>query len=145
MTFKSVVESAHARFENNGQFLLLPDESINEVVRRENVPDAPGIYMIFRRDDLEQPLYIGKSGTMMTDGSMKKQSLRKRLTMKQERVYRSGFFRKLMADNGIAGLTFLWFVTHDSNSRIIPALAEMELVQAHYDIYGRLPTLNKCV
>jgi hypothetical protein len=144
MTLGSAIEQARIRFTHNGQFSLLPDESINEVVRREKIPNAAGIYIIFGRDDLECPLYIGKSGTMKTDGSWSDQLLRKRLTMKQKGKYRSVYFPQLMADNGIAGLTFLWFVTHDSNSRIIPALAEMELVQAHYETYGCLPELNKC-
>jgi hypothetical protein len=144
MTWERAIENARARFANNGEFLLLPDESINEVVRREKVPNAPGIYIVFGRDDLERPLYIGKSGTMITDGSMKKQSLGKRLVRKQGGMSRSKFFRKLMADSGLAGLTFVWFVTHDKNIKIIPALAEMELAQAHYEKYGCLPEFNKC-
>jgi len=144
MTLGSAIEQARIRFTNNGQFSLLPDESINEVVRREKVPNASEIYMIFRCDDLDRPLYIGKSGTMMTDGSLKKQSLGKRLTRKQGGMSRIKFFRKLMAYSGLGGLTFLWFVTHDRDSRVIPALAEMELAQAHYETYGCLPELNKC-
>jgi len=143
MTLKSAIESARTRFANNGRFSLLPDESIDEVVRRENVPNARGIYIIFRCDDLDRPLYIGRAGTIETSGSWKNQGLRERLTKKQERKPRHEFFCKLMADKGLAGLTFLWFVTHDQNSRIIPALAEMELLQAHYDTCGCLPELNK--
>jgi hypothetical protein len=145
MNFESVIQSARTRFTHNGRFSLLPGESINEVVRREDVPNSPGIYIYFERDDLELPLYIGKSGTLNADGSWKDQGIRVRLTMKQGGMFRREFFRKLMADEARAGLTFLWFVTHDRNTRVIPALAEMELLQAHYDQRGRLPRLNKSV
>jgi hypothetical protein len=114
-------------------------------VRRENVPNAPGVYIIFRSDVLECPLYIGKAGTINTNGSWREQGLRKRLTMKQDQVYRRKFFCKLMADRGLAGLTFFWFVTHDQTSGVIPAFAEMALLQAHYDQFRCLPELNKCV
>jgi hypothetical protein len=146
MTFESAIQDARTRFANNGRFSLLPNESINEVVRREKVPNAPGIYIIFIPDNLEHPLYIGRAGTMRANGSWKDQGLGKRLTMKQEGMFRREFFRKLMTDNCPAGLTFLWFVTHDDqNGRTIPALAEMELLQAHYEQHGCLPKLNKCV
>jgi hypothetical protein len=143
MTLKSAIESARTRFANSGRFSLLPDESIDEVVRRENVPNLPGVYIIFRCDDPEHPLYIGKAGALKTDGSWKDQGLRKRLKNRQKRMPRRKFFRKLMDDEGLAGLTFFWFVTHDQNIRIIPALAEAELLQAHYDTYGRLPGVNE--
>jgi hypothetical protein len=146
VTLESVIDSARTRFATNGQFSSRPDESIQQVVIREKVPQARGIYIIFRGDDLKRPLYIGKAGTLETNGSWKEQGLRKRLTMKQDGMFRSEFFCKLMADKKLAGLTFLWFVAHDDkNSRILPALAEMELFQTHYDQYGCLPELNKCV
>ena len=144
MTFKDAIKHAETRF-SYGRFSLLPNESIKEVVSRENVPNDQGIYIIFRCDDLQRPLYIGKAGTMQTDGTWKEQGLKKRLTMKQDGMYRSEFFRKLMADKVLTGLTFLWFVTHRQNSGVIPAFAEMELLQAYYNQYGSLPELNKCV
>lgn len=145
MTFRSAIEGARTRFANNGQFKLLPNESINDVVSREKVPNAPGIYIIFGCDDLQRPLYIGKAGSMKTDGSWKEQKLRRRLRNIQGRKLRREFFCELMADKGLAGLTFLWFVTHDQNTRIIPVLAEAELLQAHYNQYDCLPELNKQV
>ena len=56
MSFEGVVQNARTRFANNGRFSLLPDESINEVVSRAEAPNSPGIYIVFRRDDLESPL-----------------------------------------------------------------------------------------
>ena len=145
MTAESMIDRARTRFANNGSFSLLQDECIKEVVRRKKVPNLPGIYIIFRSDDLQRPIYVGKAGTIKTDGSWKIQGIRKRLTMKQDGIYRSKFFPKLMAEKCISSLTFFWFVTHSQNSNIIPALAEMELLQAHYEQFGCLPELNKCV
>jgi hypothetical protein len=78
MTFETLIESTGARFTNHGRFELLPAESIIEVLRREKVPNAPGVYAYFQRDDLEHPLYIGKAGTMMTGGSWQKQGISER-------------------------------------------------------------------
>ena len=145
MTLQKAIERARNQFANNGRFSVLPNESINEVVSREKLPDAPGIYIIFPCDDLERPLYIGRAGTINTDGSWKGQKLRGRMTMKQGGMSRRKFFCRLMADRGLSGLTVLWFVTHNQDNKILPAMAEIELLQAHYSQYGCLPALNKCV
>ena len=144
-TFERAVKDAHTRFPSNGRFSLLHYECIDDVVRREKVPNARGIHIIFRCDDAQRPLYIGKAGSVNQDGTWKEQGLAKRLTMKQNGMYRSDFFRKLMNEESIDRLTFYWFVTHDQDSKVIPALAEMELLQAHFDQYGCLPKLNRCV
>ena len=144
MTFAMAVEDTRTRYPNNGRFSHLRDESINDMVRREKIPDARGVYIIFRCDDAERPLYIGKAGTVNQDGAWKEQGLAKRLTMKQDGRYRREYFRELMSEQSIAGLTFHWFVTHDQSNKVIPALAEMELLQAHFDQYDCLPQLNRC-
>jgi len=143
MTWKDALKRAQTRFADNGQFLLRPGESIGRVVSREKVPTGRGVYIIFRGRSRERPVYIGKAGTIRADGSWKDQGLRKRLRMKQQGESRGKFFRKLMAEKSSAGLKFVWFVTHNRNSKVIPALVEMELLQAHYDSYGCLPELNK--
>jgi len=142
MTLAEMIQHARICYTVNGVFSLGPDESINKVVDRERVPNARGVYLIFRSDDLNRPLYIGKAGTLKTDGSWKEQGLKKRMTMKQGGVLRNRFFRDLMTTKGYVGLTFLWFVTHDQNNNIIPAFAELEFLQAHYDQHGCLPELN---
>jgi hypothetical protein len=144
MTFARAVEDARTRFPNNGRFSLRPDESINEVVKREKVPNARGIYIVFGCDDGQRPLYIGKAGTVNQGGTWKDQGLAKRLTMKQDGKFRREYFRELMMKEAVAGLSFQWFVTHDQDSKVIPALAEMELLQAHFDQYDCLPKLNRC-
>lgn len=145
MSFENAIKCARKKFVQHGEFTLLPNQSINEVVKHEHVPDDPGVYMYFSRDDLKHPLYIGKAGTMRTDGTWMEQRLNGRLTMKQDGIYRKEYFRNLMAERNFAGLMFLWFVTHGQNGKVIPALAELELLQAHYNEFHCLPELNKCV
>jgi len=144
VSFKRALESARKRFPNNGSFSLLADEVIDDVVRRKKVPNARGIYLYFRCDDDKNPLYIGRAGTLNRDGTWKDQGLAERLTKKQEGVRRRIYFRRLMQEESIAGLTFHWFVTHDTTIKIIPALAEAELLQAYVDQYGCLPMKNHC-
>src|SRR5665213_1698765 len=141
ISFQIAIDRARTRFAH-GRFELLCGQSINDVVEEANVPEAHGIYVIFSCDDLERPLYIGKAGTVKTDGSFKAQTLAVRLTNQQCGKSRRKFFGELMKEKYPAGLTFLWFVTHDKDSRIIPALAETELLQAHYEQYKCLPELN---
>jgi hypothetical protein len=143
--FRAALNRAFTRFANRGMFALLPGESINEAVKRHNVSNLFGIYVIFGSDDLEVPIYIGKAGTINSDGSWKAQGISGRLTMKQDGVYREAFFRDLMSNEKLSGLTFFWFVTHGGSVSVVPALAEMELLQAFYDEYRRLPRLNRCV
>jgi hypothetical protein len=73
MTLESAIDDTRTRFANNGRFSLLPGESINKVARREKVPNGRGIYIIFRCDDSQRPLYIGKAGTINQNGTWKKQ------------------------------------------------------------------------
>jgi hypothetical protein len=145
MSFERLIERTRARFSNNGRFDLLPAESIIEVLRREKVPNSPGVYAYFQRDDLEHPLYIGKAGTMMTDGSWQKQGISERLYETAPKGDSGLAFRDLMTNDCPTGLTFVWFVTFDQNTKIIPGLIEMELLQAHYELRGCLPKLNRRV
>ena len=144
MPFEHALEAARTRFAHNGRFTLHPDESINDVVKREGVPTGKRIYVIFGGDNAERPLYIGKSGTVNQDGSWKGQTLRKRMTMKQGGISRRHFFGSLMSEEFNAGLTFQWFVTHNETVKTIPALAELELLQAHFEQFDCLPKLNRC-
>lgn len=128
---------------DKGSFLLKPGESINEVVARENVPNERGVYLIYDHRDPRHLIYIGKAGTIRADGSWKRQGIRGRLTAVQKRMRRVDFFRKLMREKSCDGLEFDWFITHDGKEGRLPALVEMELLQAHLDEFARLPVLNE--
>jgi hypothetical protein len=144
MKINKLIQEFTKEFSNYGSFELLPNESINEVVVREKVPDKYGVYLIYGiQDNFEQLIYLGKSGTIKNDGKFKDQALRKRLTMKQDDMRRKDFFKKIMKENNYDRLKFLWFITYDDDNRILPGYAEGKLVQAFVENYKRLPLLNK--
>lgn len=141
--FMATLASFRERFRS-GAFDLAASESINAVVTSNDVPACCGVYVISaRRGKRKEFLYIGKSGTMQRSGAFKRQTLRKRLTMKQDGMYRRDYFKALMAEHNLAFLSFEWFVTFEREHRMLPAFAEAQLFQAFYDDCGRLPLLNK--
>ena len=145
MTYlRDVIERVSRQFLKNGSFFLQPGESINDAVIRERVPNEFGVYLIYDRNRTSRPIDIGKAGTMRTDGTWKNQGLRGRLTAIQKHKRRVEYFRELMCDTCTGGLEFRWFVTHDGEKGRLPALVEMELLQAHVDEFRRLPDNNEC-
>ncbi len=147
MKLKEAVGALQAESKCQGEFRLHPEQDIREAVR--DVPDEPGVYLIYKSDDLNRPIYIGKAGTYIGKaGTMKRwktQGIKGRLTAVQKGMSRNKFFIKIMREAYPGGLTFHWFVTHDRSTGDIPAFVEMRLLQMHYEQYGSLPELNESV
>lgn len=139
-----VLRDYRTRFRN-GRFSVGPGDDLRATVARANVPKAHGVYLIYasspaRSDRLQ---YIGRSGTMHRDGTLSRQTLRSRLTNRQQGMDRERFFRHFMERHAIGSLEFEWFVTFDGTVRILPALAEAVLLQAHFDRHRALPAMNR--
>jgi hypothetical protein len=145
MSLKDVIERVRNEAFASGEFQLLRREFINTAVRENDVPNDPGVYLIFNGDDLECPIYIGRAGTMNRDGIWRSQGIKKRLIAKQQKMRRPRFFIEKMDERYHGGLNFHWFVTHNRTAGVIPAFIEMELLRAHYDQFGCLPELNECI
>jgi hypothetical protein len=129
---------------NNGIFYLNKNEIINTIVKEKNVPNNYGIYIIYSfKNNFEEIIYIGKSGTMINDGSFKEQGIQKRLTKKQGNIVRKKYFQDVIYDNKFDKLKFLWIVTFDDKNKEIPSLSEAKMLQAYFNEYHRLPLLNK--
>lgn len=144
MRLVEVIREFHDRFPRNGEFDLRPGESIYHVVRREAVPNEFGAYIIYGTPSCSgEAIYIGKAGTLEQGGSLKKQGLSKRLLMRQGGKRRAEFFREVMDQSAPKGLSFAWFITFDGPRRVLPALAEAQLLQAFFEDRGALPLLNK--
>ncbi len=141
--FADAIQSLSANTSARGSFQLAPSEAINDVVARENVPNGRGVYLIFDLCDPKRPIYIGKAATMNRDGSWKRQGIRGRLTNMQKKMRRVDFFCELMRTTCKWGLEFHWFITHDGKKSRLPSLVEMELLQAHFEEFGCLPTINE--
>ncbi|MGB6727930.1 MAG: hypothetical protein WBE74_18715 [Terracidiphilus sp.] len=141
--FDDAIYSLSASAKPKGSFQLLPGESINSVVARENVPNARGVYLVFDLCDLKRAIYIGKAGTVNRDGSWRGQGIRGRLKNVQKKMRRVDFFLELMGKTCKKGLAFHWFIAHEGKEGRLPSLVEMELLQAYFDEFGCLPTLNE--
>lgn len=127
-----------------GEFLVSATDSVDEVVVREHVSKGYGVYVISGcRNAKREILYIGKAGTVCQDGSMKKQGLRQRLTMKQDGIYRREYFRQKITDMKLDALHIEWFVTYSAGSGVPPFLAESALLAAFLCASGQLPSWNK--
>lgn len=119
-------------------------ESLRYAVRAAGVPSEPSAYVLsVVRSGGVEVVYIGKAGTIRSDGSWKKQSLRGRLHAKQKRVSRQEYFRRQLVAAEADSLEIQWFVTWDTDIRLAPAFAEAELLQAFLTEFRRLPAWNE--
>jgi len=142
--FKNLLSELEGKLKNHGSFILLPGESINDIVNRFDVPSKPGVYIIYGyASKKEKVIYIGSSGRIKQDGSFGKQTLKKRLTMKQCGEYRRKFFGNILAKGKYSKLLFKWFITFDSCNKLLPANIEGDLMQAYHDDFKCLPEYNK--
>lgn len=134
------------RFATKGSFRLRRGENLRDCIRRNQVPEIPAVYLIYavrrRRSEL---LYIGKSGTVRTNGTLKGQGLATRLRMKQGKKWRAEFYTEEMRRLRLSALEFRWWGTFDRTMRILPAWSEAELFQTYFDDHQRLPPWNLAV
>lgn len=142
--FEKHIRSINSLFQEHGIFKISNGSELRNIVRESQVPDKPGVYLIYSESvDFKNLLYIGKAGTMKTDGIFKNQGLSGRLCAKQDGKPRPQFFQEVIDEYSIKALYFQWFVTFTKDIKILPAKAEADLIQAYYDTIGRLPLLNK--
>lgn len=108
------------------------------------VPRLPGVYLIYRKTSSGKKLvYIGRSGTIDLLGKFGKQTLRKRLSMKQNGIKRSLFFASKILEDEAESLKIYWFVTFDDHTRDLPAYVEGRLMQGYFEKYQTLPPWNR--
>ena len=88
-------------------------------------------------------IYIGKSGTMINDGTFESQGIAKRLTKKQNSLPRNVYFQNVIKEYKFEKLEFLWITTFDEICQEIPSLTEAKMIQAYFSQYKKLPLLNK--
>ena len=128
-----------------GIFYLDKEEKIEKVLIENDVPNQYGVYIIYSaKAGQEDLIYIGKSGTMMTDGEFKSQGIKNRLkAVTTNNVSRGKYFQQVMQEYGFDKLKFIWIVTFDDTRKELPAYIETKLIQLYYDHHHKLPILNK--
>ncbi|WP_348811076.1 hypothetical protein [Flavobacterium maritimum] len=130
------------KYKNCGNFSFRKGDNLAQLSK--NVPEKPGVYYILRLAKGKVDLvYIGKSGTVLQDGSFKSQLLRGRLNNKQEGVKRQVYFDMKMDQENIDGLDIYWFVTVDDKNNDLPGFVEAVILQRFYETHGKLPEWNK--
>ncbi|MFW9940472.1 MAG: hypothetical protein ACFFFT_05485 [Candidatus Thorarchaeota archaeon] len=143
MDFNYLIIDYENNYEN-GRFVLKKEESINVVLKRENIPYKYGFYLIYGvKGKKIELIYIGKAGTIQQNGVFKKQKLRKRLRMKQDKVPRRVFFQDVIRENKYDHLLFRWFIINEKEIIDLPAFIEANLINKFYKKYKKLPKLNK--
>jgi hypothetical protein len=137
---EAIIEEYRQKFPRQGVFTFKQGQKIKDLVKAADVPNEYGVYIVF--SPLKQVLYIGLSGTMLNNGSFKAQGLKKRLTNRQKKISRQDFFDKMLEEKQLNSLVFEWFITFDNKSRILPRLAESQLLQTYFNCNGKLPHYN---
>ena len=132
----------HLEKYKQGHFFFEKGQDLKQ--QSKEVPSLPGVYYFLRlckgKVDI---VYIGKSGTILNDGSFKKQTLKERINNKQENMKRQQYLNKKIDEEKIDALDIYWFVTFDDNHKDLPAFMEGVLMQEYFDNYGTLPPWNK--
>jgi hypothetical protein len=97
-----------------------------------------GIYII-RQRETKNILYIGKGGTIDSQGRFKPQDIPKRLTnVKENNSPADNWFLELFKQKGPLLIEYVFLPISRS-----PALIEAALLQAYLNEYHRLPYKNK--
>ena len=97
-----------------------------------------GVYIV-RQRDTQEILYIGKSGTIDSEGRFKGQDIPKRLkNVKEGNVSSDKWFQDLLQEKGPLVIEYILLSTSRS-----PAFVEAALLQAYLNEYHRLPYRNK--
>ena len=143
MKIQELIEN-YKKSNQHGIFELKKDEIIDDIVDKNKVPNSYGIYIIYSIKILpENIIYIGRSGTMLNNGTFRSQGIAKRLTKVQNGLQRKIYFQKIIEECKYEKLVFLWITTFDKNYQEIPSFSEAKMMQAYFNQYKKLPLLNK--
>ncbi len=142
---EGLIKSYKLRNEH-GFFYLNKEKKIEKVLTENNVPNQYGVYIIYSvKDSQEELIYIGKAGTIATNGDFKRQGIKDRLkAVTTNNMQRGKYFQQeVIQKYGFDKLKFVWIVTFDDTRKELPACSEAKLMQLYYDDYHELPMLNK--
>ena len=97
-----------------------------------------GVYVV-RQRDTKEILYIGKSGTIDSQGQFKGQDIPERLkNVKAGDVSADKWFRELLQEKGPLTIEYIFLSKSKS-----PAFVETVLLQSYLNAHYRLPYRNK--
>ena len=112
-------------------------DSLNNVVK--SIPDKHGIYILYNPKG--EIIYIGKAGSIKSDGSITKQTIRKRLLAprnKYSNIKGDMYFKQKMEECGYEYIMIDWEVSDEH----CPAYDEAYKIEQFRLKYHRLPIWN---
>ena len=124
----------------SGYFIFDGEKMLSQV---SNAPkNKSGIYIICILNDEsgEEIVYIGKAGTLKTDG-FNNRSLHKRINGKQGDIKRQKFFSDKIKSGDVKRLKIYWFDTWSVGD--LPGYVEGIVIQEYFNKNKRLPIWNK--
>lgn len=128
------------KFIKQGYFTFKIGDSLSQ--KTKEIPKGYGVYIIYANSNKGELLYIGKGGTVHTNGDFGKQQLKERLKKIQENIYREDFFiKKMNEDKQLKALYIEWYIIDEK--LYLPAYYEAVLIQDYYSKHSKLPKWNK--
>ena len=107
----------------------------------KDIPTGYAVYIFRKNTETGDILYIGKSGTILQNGSFETQDLRKRLNNKQDGMPRQKFLsKKITGDTEIKQIFIEWYIIDER--KYLPSLIEAQLLQDYYMQHSCLPIWN---
>lgn len=143
--FERKLAECRRRHTPNGTCRWRPGEPLKPTLRKGDVPNAPGAYVLSALSARgAEVVYIGRGGEFRRETGLGEQGILGRLAAKAGKgvTRKQDYTRRLEAADA-AELGIEWFVTWDAGRRMLPALVEAELVQAYLDDHGTLPPWNQ--
>jgi|SRR6185295_3972621 len=109
------------------------------------IPEKKGVYLLYSISNIgkKQLVYIGKAGTLIQEGTWKKQGLYGRLNAIRDGMRSQQYFENKIRLNQLAGIEIDARVTFDDNHKDIPGFVEAKLLKMYHSEYGMLPLWNK--
>lgn len=124
----------------SGSFTFRLGDSLSR--QSAGVPDGYGVYCIRAGSPHGELLYVGKGGSIQSDGQYRRQNLRQRLTNRQNGVSRQCYFTdKLRSEPALGSLLIEWYIVDEH--KVLPGFCESLLLQHHYALHHRLPRWNR--
>jgi hypothetical protein len=110
----------------------------------EHLPNQIGVYLW--ADSEGNIIYIGKAGTLKTNGNytthtVRQRNLAPRCRVDGRDVLTADYIRQILEQGEIDSVT-ITALTFDT-TRIVPAFFEAQLLQEFYSVEGILPRYNK--
>lgn len=128
------------KFIKQGYFTFKIGDSLSQ--KTKEIPTGYGVYRIYANSIKGELLYIGKGGTVKTNGDIDGRPLKKRLNNKQENMSRKNFFiKKMNEDKQLKALYIEWYIIDEK--LYLPGYCEAVFIQDYYSKHSKLPKWNK--